>query len=405
MDSYEKKQLQYKYILITVILVCLVAIISSTVTYHYYFDNNSLKKYTVESNSTSDETIDAISNTLKGFRKIIDSNFKGKIDEAKLLDGAIKGYVNGLDDKYSEYMTAEEWEEFQTIALGDFEGIGIYVSLDKNNNVVILSTIKESPAEAIGLKEKDVIVEVDGENVLGVKDASEVTSKIKGPSGTKVHLKIARGDEYLEFDVNRDVVKIYHVDSKIIEDDIGYISLYTFDTDCSVEVEKAIKELEKEGAKKIILDLRNNTGGLVSEAYKISNLFIPKDKDILITEYSNGTKEISKTKSNNISNMELILLVNEYSASASEILAGALKDNNRAKIVGTTTYGKGIIQQVFSLLDGSVLKLTIAEYYTPNGTKIHEIGLEPDVKVELPDIEDEKDFVDTQLNKAIELLK
>lgn len=241
--------------------------------------------------------------------------------------------------------------------------------------------------------------------MLGVKDAAEVTAKIKGPAGTKVHLKVARVDEYLEFDVERANIKIYHVESKMLENNIGYISLYTFDTDCSVEVEKAIKDLENQGAKKLILDLRNNTGGLVSEAYKIANFFIPKDKDILITEYANGTKETSTTITNNITNLDLVLLVNEYSASASEILAGALKDNDRATIVGTTTYGKGVIQQVFSLLDGSVLKLTVAEYYTPKGTKIHEIGLEPDVKVELPEVEDENDFVDTQLNKAKEILK
>ena len=302
-------------------------------------------------------------------------------------------------------MTAEEWKDFQATALGDFEGIGIYVSLDKNSNVVILSTIKESPAEAVGLKEKDVIVEVDGENVLGVKDASEVTSKIKGPAGTKVHLKVARGEEFVEVDVERAVVKIYHVKSELLENNIGYISLYTFDTDCSVEVEKAIKDLESKGAKKLILDLRNNTGGLVSEAYKIANLFIPKDREILITEYAEGTKQISKTENNNLTDKELVLLVNEYSASASEILAGALKDNERATIVGTKTYGKGVIQQVFSLKDGSVLKLTVAEYFTPKGTKIHQIGLTPDYEVELPDVKEKEDFVDTQLNKAKELLK
>ena len=410
MDLYEKKQLKYKYILITVVLVCIAIIASSSFTYYYFIElGNSvpiIKKSDVESDSDSDETINAISKTLKGFRSLIDTEFKGDIDETKLLDGAIKGYVNGLNDKYSEYMTAEEWEDFQATALGDFEGIGIYVSLDKNNNVVILSTIKESPAEAVGLKEKDVIVEVDGENVLGVKDASEVTAKIKGPAGTKVHLKVARDDEYKEFDVDRAKVKIYHVDSEMLDNNIGYISLYTFDENCSEEVEKAIKDLESKGAQKFILDLRNNTGGLVSEAYKIANFFIPKDKEIIITEYADGRKETSKTTKDNITDLPLVLLVNEYSASASEILSGALRDNQRASLVGTNTYGKGVIQQVFSLLDGSVLKLTVAEYFTPTGTKIHEIGLKPDYEVELPEeIKDEKDFVDTQLEKAKEVLK
>lgn len=405
MDLYEKRQLQYKYIFITVMCVCITAVVSACITYYYFTSEDAINKYSVESDSDSNETIAAIAQTLKGFRTVIDSNFKGEIDETKLLDGAIKGYVEGLEDKYSEYMTKEEWEEFQAVALGDFEGIGIYVSLDKNNNVVILSTIKDSPAEKVGLKEKDVIVEVNEENVLGVKDAAEVTAKIKGPAGTQVHLKVARGEEYLEFDVDRANIKVYHVESKMLENNVGYISLYTFDTDCSVEVEEAIKSLEAQGAKKYILDLRNNTGGLVSEAYRIANFFIPKGNDILITEYADGTKDVSKTTANNITDKELVVLVNEYSASASEILAGALKDNDRATIVGTTTYGKGVIQQVYPLLDGSVLKLTIAEYFTPKGTKIHEIGLEPDYEVELPEVEKEEDFVDSQLNKALEILK
>lgn len=410
MDLYEKKQLQYKYFLITVMLVCIAVVVSACITYYYFVDvdfsnYSGLNKTSVSSDSDSDETIEAISETLKSFRQIIDNQYKGEIDETSLLDGAIKGYVEGLGDKYSEYMTAEEWEEFQMAALGDFEGIGIYVSADKNGNIVILSTIKDSPAEKAGLKGDDIIVEVDGENVLGIEDSSKVTAKIKGPSGTNVHLKIARGDEYLEFDVERAMIKIYHVESKMLENNIGYIELLTFDTDCSVELKQAIEDLESKGAKKLVLDLRHNTGGLVSEACKIANLFIPKDKDILITEYADGTREVTKTTEDNVTDLKLVLLVDEYSASASEILAGALKDNERATVVGTTTYGKGVIQNVFSLLDGSVLKLTIAEYYTPNETKIHGIGLKPDYEVEIPEYKDENDFVDTQLNKAKELLK
>lgn len=158
MDLYEKKQLQYKYIFITIVLICITAVVSSCITYYYFGENQNIfslmGKTNVEKDSDSEETIDAIAKTLKSFRTVIDAQFKGKIDETKLLDGAIKGYVEGLDDKYSEYMTADEWEEFQAVALGDFEGIGIYVSLDKNNNVVILSTIKESPAEAARIKRK-----------------------------------------------------------------------------------------------------------------------------------------------------------------------------------------------------------------------------------------------------------
>ena len=179
----------------------------------------------------------------------------------------------------------------------------------------------------------------------------------------------------------------------------------SIDTGCAEELENAIKELEGKGAKKFILDLRYNGGGLVEEALEIANLFIPKDKDVLVTVSSDDEKDISKTDKDNITEADLVVLVNEYSASASEILVGALKDNGRAKIVGTTTFGKGVIQNVFSLKDGSVLKLTVAEYYTPKETKINKQGIKPDYEVKLEEVEKEEDFVDNQLEKAKEVLK
>ena len=408
MDLYEKKQLQYRYIFIGFICVCIAIVLSSYITYYYYrkaiSSIISVDKEFVESSEESEQTIEAIAKSLKSFRRVIDNNFKGEIDESKLLDGAIKGYIDGLGDKYTEYMTKGEWDEFEELALGDFEGIGIYVALNKDNNVVILSVIEDSPAEAIGLKEKDIIVEVDGENVLGVKDASEVTTKVKGPAGTNVHLKIARGTEFIEYDIKRAVVKIYHVEYRMLENNIGYISLYTFDSNCKDEVEEAIKELEKKGAKKLILDLRSNTGGYVSEAFQIADFFLEKGKEIIITETADGKRETTYSKNDPITNLDLVVLVNEYTASSSEILAGTLKDNGRAKIVGMTTYGKGVIQQLFPLVDGSVLKVTVAEYFTPSNTKINEIGITPDYEIDLPEVSSDEDFVDTQLNKAKEIL-
>lgn len=410
MDLYEKKQLRYKYIFILVMVSCLVAVISSCVTYAYFQTNGTTTAYTLvgkqstTENATSEETINAISESLKSFRSVLDNFYIGEIDETKLLDGAIKGYIDGLGDEYSEYMTSEEWEEYQTAALGNYVGIGIYMGTDKDGNTIVSSPIKDSPAEKAGLKTEDIIVEVDGEDVIGV-DSSLIASKIKGEAGTKVHLKVARKSEYLEFDIVREEIKIYHVETELKEGNIGYISLLTFDEGCAEEFKAAIKDLEKQGAKKFILDLRYNGGGLVDEALEIINFFLPKGKDVLITVDSNDEKVITKTEKSNITNSELVVLVNEYSASASEILVGALKDHGRAKIVGTKTYGKGVIQNVFSLLDGSVLKLTIAEYYTPKESKINKVGITPDYEVELEEVEKEEDFVDSQLNKAIEILK
>lgn len=407
MDLYEKRQLRYKYILITVIVSCIVAICSITATYYYLGINGKIDlfgKTDLDKDASSNETISAISESLKSFRNVIDNYYIGEIDESKLLDHTIKGYVNGLEDEYSEYMTAEEWEEYQISALGNYVGIGIYMTVNKDGNIVVSSPIKDSPAEKAGIKKEDIIVEVDGENVLGM-DSELVSSKIKGEAGTKVHIQVARNNEYLEFDIVRQEIKVYHVESEMMEGNIGYISLITFDTGCAEELKTVLKDLENKGAKKIILDLRYNTGGLVDEALKIANYFIPKDKDILITVDSSDNRVVTKTEEENITDVELVVLVNEYSASASEILVGALKDNERAKIVGTTTYGKGVIQNVFSLVDGSVLKLTVAEYFTPNENKIHKTGITPDYEVELPDVENDEEFEDTQLNKALEILK
>lgn len=410
MDLYERRQLRYRHIFITVMVSCIVAVITAGATFIYCAKkgtNNVLPfvgKTPVSTESTSDETIDAISQSLKSFRNVIDTYYIGDIEESKLLDGAIKGYVDGLGDEYSEYMTKEEWEEYQTAALGNYVGIGIYMGTDKDGNTIVSAPIKDSPAEKAGIKTEDIIVEVDGENVLGV-DSALIASKIKGEANTKVHLKIARGTEYLEFDIIREEIKIYHVETEMKDGNVGYISLYTFDTGSAEEIQQAIKDLESKGAKKFILDLRYNGGGLVDEALKIANLFIPKNKDVLITVDSQGNRVVTKTENDNITNTELVVLVNEYSASASEILSGALKDNGRAKIVGTKTFGKGVIQNVFSLFDGSVLKLTVAEYFTPNETKINKEGIVPDIEVELEKVEKEEDFVDAQLNKALEILK
>ena len=275
---------------------------------------------------------------------------------------------------------------------------------DKDGNTIVSAPIKDSPAEAAGVKKEDIIVEVDSEDVIGV-DSSIIANKIKGEEGTKVHLKVVRKSEYLEFDIERREIKVYHVETEMLEGNIGYLSLLTFDTGCAEELENAIKELEGKGAKKFILDLRYNGGGLVEEALNIANLFIPKGRDLLVTVSSDDEKEISKTDKDNITDSELVVLVNQYSASASEILVGALRDNDRAKIVGTTTFGKGVIQNVFSLKDGSVLKLTVAEYYTPKGTKINKQGIKPDYEVKIEEVEKEEDFVDNQLEKAKEILK
>ena len=316
------------------------------------------------------------------------------------MDETIKGYVNGLGDEYSEYMTAKEWEEYQADSLGNYVGIGIYMSTDKNGNVVVVSPIKDTPAEEAGLESGDIIVYVNDESVIGIP-TDEVSSKIKGEEGTKVKITVLREEEYLDFEIERKAIKVYHVETEMLENNVGYMALLTFDEGCAQEVKSAYEDLKSQGAKKIILDLRNNTGGLVNECLQIADMMLPKDAIELITIDAKGNEEISTSKSDPIIDCEMVVLINEYSASASEILVAALKENDVAEVVGTTSYGKGVIQSVIPLQDGSVLKLTVSEYFTPKKNKINKVGVKPDYEVEL-DYENE---IDTQLNKAKELLK
>ena len=233
----------------------------------------------------------------------------------------------------------------------------------------------------------------------------EIVSLIKGEEHTPVKMTILRDGQYLTFDMETREVQVYHVESKMLDNNVGYIQLATFSEGCAEEFVKTYLELKQQGAKKFIIDLRYNTGGLVNECEAIVSAFLPINSTIYTTRMSDGTQNDVKTKIAPIdTESPIVILVNEYSASASEILAAALKDNNRVQLVGTKTYGKGVIQAVFSMQDGSALKLTIAEYLTPNGTSINKIGIEPEKIVELPK-ENEGEFVDTQLKAAQELLK
>ena len=404
MESEELNKMKKNYIYYTILISCIVAFLSSCITYDIYKKKSEMKFAEITTVSqeidTAEESNAVISEAISLFRKQIDNYYIGEIDEQKLLDETLKGYINGLGDEYSEYMTAKEWEEYEADALGNYVGIGIYISMDKDDNVVILSPIKGTPAEEVGLKSGDIIVGVNGESVIG-KNSSDVSSLVKGEEGTKVKVTVLRDDKTLDFDVERKAIKVYHVESKMLENSIGYIELMTFDEGCAEEIKTAYENLKSKGAKKFILDLRDNTGGLVDEALQILDYIVDKDKTLLITIDSKNNKEYDYAKEDAIITEDLILLVNEYSASASEIVAGALKDNGDAKLVGTDTYGKGVIQSVFFLKNKSALKLTIQEYYTPNESKINKVGIEPDYVVE----DNEETEEDEQIQKAIELLK
>lgn len=398
-ENFEKykNSIYNKFFAILLIVACVVAVVSSIFTYKWITKNNAVLDLKASTTDTTNKT-QAIAKSLENFRSVIDEYYKGDIDEEKLLDSTIKGYVDGLGDKYTTYMPKEEWDEFQESALGNFVGIGIYMTENSDELIEVVSPMEDSPAKKAGIMAGDIIVEVNGESVIG-QSTDIVSSKIKGEEGTNVSIKIKRNDEYLTFDLVRENIKIYHVYSEVLDNNVGYISLITFDTGCADEFYKKLTELKDKGITKLVIDLRNNTGGIVNESLNIAEMFINKGNKLLITEDNKNNKVTTYAKSDAIVEMDVVVLCNKYTASASEILIGALRDNNIAKIVGTQTYGKGVIQQIFKLKDGGALKITTEEYYTPNETKINKVGITPDVEVELKDGEE-----DTQLNKAIEIL-
>lgn len=344
--------------------------------------------------------------TLSKIRATLEEKYIGEIQDEKMLEGAIKGYVAGLGDEYAEYYTPEEMANQLDEAMGNYVGIGIYMLVNNVDGTITVSEPMEgSPAKAVGIKENDMIVKVNDEEITK-NNVSEMSNKIKGEEGTKVKLEIKRGEEVLTFDVERKKIVVSHVKSEIKESNIGYIVISDFDGGTAKEFKAKYQELKNKGIRALIIDIRSNGGGVVDESLEILDMLCEQDKTLLITVDKNGKEIVTKSKQNAIVDVPVVVLTNEYSASASEILAGALKDNGRAKLVGTKTYGKGVIQTLMKLSDGSGLKMTTEEYCTPNRNKINKVGINPDYEVKLPKgITKLTDENDTQLQKAIELLK
>ncbi len=381
----------YKIIMLIIITIIVTSLVTAFATYHYITNNVKFSK--------KDTDLSGLEYTLSMFRKELGETYIGEINDEDLIEGAMKGYVAALGDPYTVYYTKEEMDEIMQETDGSYVGIGIYIIQDvKNDAISIVSPIANSPAEEAGLLPGDIIKKVDGTSYSG-SQMEEASNKMKGEEGTKVTLEILRGTETKVFEITRKKVILEHIATEKLEDNIGYIQILDFEGECAKEFQTKYEELKKQGITKLIVDLRNNGGGLVDQSIKIADFFTKKDETLLITVDKNGEEVVTKATSDPIIEIPVVMLVNEYSASASEILAGALKDNKIATLVGETTYGKGIIQTLQKLSDGSGLKITTEKYYTPNHNEIHEIGITPDIKVEL------KEDEDTQLQKAIEVLK
>ena len=347
---------------------------------------------------------------MKTIEEVIDTYYYGEEVTAEALqDGVYKGIVEALNDPYSEYYSKEELEDVLNSNQGVSYGIGAYISLDQKMNMpMIAGVMEDTPAKEAGLLEGDIIYQVDGEYTQGLS-VTKVVSMVKGREGTTVHLTIYREGEadYLELDIVRaKQIESTTVDYGMVEneDGIGYLRIREFDTVTVDQYTEAMAYLKENGMKAMILDLRSNPGGDLTAVVDIARKILPEGM-IVYTEDKNGERKEYTGDGSNELQIPLTVLVNGYSASASEILAGAIQDYDKGTLIGTTTYGKGIVQRIHRLNDGTAIKLTVSAYFTPSGRNIHGIGITPDIELEYDQEAYDADGTDNQVEKAIEVLK
>ena len=407
-DNYLKRQRIYKTIMLVVLTAFLTFILTTIYITNKNNSNNDSQSissiFGIESSNDNQLT-----KSIKYIKTILDKYYLNDIDEDKVDEGALKGYVAALGDPYTEYIPKDEMEDYKSNLMGNYVGVGIYMAQNsKDNTIVVLTPIKYSPAEEAGIQPGDIIKKINGVEYTGA-DMTAAANSIKGEEGSTVTLEIQRGQEIKTFEITRKKITTNPVVSEKLDNNIGYLEVTSFDEDTAENFKAKYEELKSQGITSLIIDLRNNGGGLVEQALKIADYIVPKGKDLLVTVDKDKKEKVEKSEEDVLIDMPIVVLVNENSASSSEILAGALKDLNEATIVGTTTYGKGVIQQLLTLKSGAGLKVTVEEYYTPNRTKINGVGIEPNEKVELPETVSNHLLVqrdqDTQLQKAIEILK
>ena len=342
---------------------------------------------------------------LSYLKKLIDETYLHDIKEKDLNEGIYKGYVEGLGDQYSAYYDKKETKELSESLDGSFSGIGAVMTQDASSGVITITQVyDDSPAKKAGIKAGDILYRVEEKTVTG-KDLDKVVSWIKGKKGTKVNLTLLRGtnSDKIKVTATRDVINVETVKYKVLENQIGYISISEFDSVTGAQCAKALKQLQKKNIEGLVVDLRNNPGGSLSTVCDILDSILPKGL-IVYTKDKNGKKEEYTSDEKHRLNLPMSVLVNGQSASASEIFAGAVQDYGKAEIIGTQTYGKGVVQNLFDLKDGTCVKLTTSEYFTPKGRNIDGKGITPDVKIEYKyNAKDPK--ADNQLDKAVSVVK
>ena len=341
---------------------------------------------------------------------LIKTYYLNDVDEENVEENIYKGILNGLDDPYSVYYTKEEYDKLQEETSGSYVGIGVSVRADTSTGYVkVVKSFENGPAYKAGVRADDYITAVEGTDIKDM-DLDNVVAKIRGKEGSKVKVTFQRpsdGKEYT-FEIERRSVDVPTITSEMLENKIGYIQISEFDLVTADQYKKALNDLEQQGIKGLIIDLRDNPGGVLGTVVDMLDNMLPKGT-IVYTKDKNGKGETYSSSGDHEFKLPLVVLVNGNSASASEIFTGAVKDYGIGTIVGTTTFGKGIVQKVFSLNDGSAVKLTISKYFTPNGTCIHGKGIAPDVGIEYDASKQTGEVYnkdqDNQLQKAIEVIK
>ncbi len=340
--------------------------------------------------------------------QIIDDDFLYEYDKEKLIDGAIEGMVNSLDNVYTYYENEEEYQEsLNSGANSNYVGIGVHLSYDKENDAIrVLGTVPNSPAEEVGIQAGDVILKVD-DLMINIETYTEGVNAIRGEEGSKVKLAIKRNGELIEIEATRATITENNVTSEVI-DDIGYIRVYAFDNGVFDQFKEAYETLRNKNIKGLIVDLRNNPGGYVKDTIDMLNLLLPKG-DVLKLVDKKGNEKVYKTDSKNEINISLTVLVNQNSASASEIFASAVKDSGKGVVIGTQTFGKGVVQYVERIKGHGAIDIVAAQYFTSSGVVIQDNGIEPNFVVEVEEELKNNQYItrekDTQLQKALDYIK
>ncbi len=382
-----------------------VLVVSSLAFYLLYYTRaNYAASLGFENSEILDESV---ASKIKALESVIDTYYyKTDVDKQEEINGMYKGLMDSLGDPYSVYYTEEELNEIMNSTKGIYFGIGAYVSFDNTLKMARISGVMPgSPAEEAQLCVDDIIYQVDKVSTEGLS-LEEVVGMIKGEAGTTVHLTLVRSGETenVEVDVERAQIEVPTVSTQVYEDNIGYLKITEFDEVTTEQFIEGMAELRAQNIEGLIIDLRSNPGGNLSTVCDIARQLLPEGV-IVYTEDRDGNREDYNCDGENEIDIPVVVLVNQYSASASEILAGAIKDYEKGTLVGKTTYGKGIVQRIFDLRDGTAVKLTVSSYFTPNGVNIHGVGIAPDIEVEYDPEAYAADKTDTQLDKALEVMQ